>query len=66
MTDAASRRLALASGRSISAIGQSETGAVYLVDLGSGELLKAVAGGWPPVVTRFDGHPGTEHVAMLL
>ena len=37
--------VALASGRNISAIGQSSTGAVYLVDLGSGELLKAVAGG---------------------
>ena len=37
--------VALASGRNISAIGQSSTGAVYLVDLGSGQLLKAVAGG---------------------
>jgi glucose/arabinose dehydrogenase len=35
--------LALDSGRNISAIGQSATGAVYLVDLGSGELLRAVA-----------------------
>ena len=37
--------LVLASARSISAISQSETGAVYLVDLGSGDLLKAVADG---------------------
>ncbi len=36
--------LALGSGRHISAIGQSATGAVYLVDLGTGELLRAVAG----------------------
>ena len=36
--------LALKSGRSISAIGQAEDGAVYMVDLGSGELLRLVAG----------------------
>ena len=36
--------LVLESGRSISAIGQSETGAVYMVDLASGDLLRAVAG----------------------
>ncbi len=33
--------LILESGRSISAIGQAEDGAVYLVDLRSGELLRA-------------------------
>jgi glucose/arabinose dehydrogenase len=36
--------LALKSGRAISAIGQAEDGAVYMVDLGSGELLRLVAG----------------------
>lgn len=36
--------LALESAGRISAIGQSESGAVYLVDLGTGELLRAVAG----------------------
>jgi glucose/arabinose dehydrogenase len=36
--------LVLESRRSISAIGQSESGAVYMVDLGSGDLLRAVAG----------------------
>jgi glucose/arabinose dehydrogenase len=35
----------LASGRSISAISQSATGAVYLVDLRAGELLRAVSAG---------------------
>ncbi len=35
----------LESGRSISAISQSASGAVYLVDLRSGELLRAVAAG---------------------
>jgi glucose/arabinose dehydrogenase len=36
--------LALESHRSISAIGQAASGTVYLVDLGAGELLRAVAG----------------------
>ena len=36
--------LALESGRSISAIGQADDGAVYMVDLGSGELLRLAAG----------------------
>ena len=36
--------LALKSERGISAIGQAEDGAVYMVDLGSGELLRLVAG----------------------
>ena len=36
--------LALKSGRGISAIGQAEDGAVYMVDLGCGELLRLVAG----------------------
>ncbi len=34
--------LVLESGRNISAIGQAEDGAVYMVDLGSGELLRAL------------------------
>jgi glucose/arabinose dehydrogenase len=37
--------MALESGRSISAIGQADDGAVYMVDLGSGELLRVLAAG---------------------
>ncbi len=36
--------LVLASGRSISAIGQADDGAVYMVDPGSGELLRVLSG----------------------